>query len=286
MKNKRSLILIIMLVVISLFTTGCMKKVQEKVGTKIGEKIIEKATGGEVEMSTKDGLSIETKDGSMKTGENLPWPEDSMKPLPKPDAQIISIVELQNDNASSVILKFNKKNGADDYLQSLIDMGYMQQMKNVMGETVMYMGFRDDNTQVTFQRNSENNSGSISLSKDSEAAKKFFEEESDEIIEEDYEENYSDSMDWPKSSMDKIPELKANIVSISTNQDSVYVGFENVNKDSIIKYIEKIKSLGFDINASEFTQKNSIIYSAMNDKDYSISISWSDGEGSINYRKQ
>lgn len=283
MKNKRSILLIIIVLILSVFSTGCMNKVKETIGTKAAEKMIEKATDGEVEIDTKDGVSIETKDGSMKTGENLEWPEEDMNPLPKPDAQVFSLVKL-DDNATTVILKFNKQNGGDDYLQRIIDMGYIQTTKSDMGEMVIFMAVNDDNTDIMFTRNLEDDSGSITLNKDSEIARNFFKEYNE--AEEDYEEDYSDSMEWPKDTMDNLPELRANITGISINENTVLINFTGVNRDTIVDYIEDIISLGFDIESTEYTEKRFLNYSARNNDNKYFTINWSEGEGSINYTKQ
>lgn len=168
MKSKKSIVLIVMLLIVSLFSMGCVKKAQEKIGTKIGEKVIEKATGGEVNIDTEDGMSIEMEDGAVKTGENLEWPQERMGSLPKPDATIKSITQIE-DSSTSVILSFDKKNGGSDYMQKLIDLGYEQTSLSESEDHLMYMGTKDeDDTAIIFNYQPSEEYGSITLIQDNE----------------------------------------------------------------------------------------------------------------------
>lgn len=286
MKSKKSIIIITMLISISLFSVGCADKIEEKIGNKIGEKIVEKATDGEVDVDTKDGVSIETEDGSMKTGENLEWPKESMGSLPKPKATIINITDLKEEDSTSVILNFDKKNGGPNYMEKLIDMGYIQRTLNKSNDSVMYMGVKDDNTAVIFSYQPEEEYGSITLSRNNDAAKEYFESKDDEKDEEPIELDMSESMNWPEDSMDDIPPIKAQISSVSLNNNNVSIGFKNIGREDIASYIEEIKSLGYDIDPMETIMDNVLSYTASNDKDRSISIRWTDNEGNINYNKQ
>lgn len=286
MKKRKVLILIAMLLSILIFTTGCMKKVEEKIGQKIGEKIVEKATDGQVKLDTKDGFSIEMEGGSMKTGENLEWPKESMGSLPKPKATIVSITELKEDESTSVILNFDKKNGGSDYMEKLIDLGYVQRSLNKSDEHIMFMGAKDDDTAVIFNFQPNEEYGSITIMRNNESAKEFFESEDKDVEEEPLEIDYAESMDWPSDSMDNIPPIKAQIQNVSLNKDHVSIGFKNIGRKDIVSYIEEIKALGFDESSSETTSDNFISYTASNNKGHIISVSWVDNEGFINYTKQ
>ena len=288
MKTKKSIILIALLLSISLFTTACSNKIEEKIGGKIAEKAIEKATDGEVDVNvdSKDGVSIEMGEGSMEMGENLDWPKDSMGSLPEPKATIVSITELKEENSTSLILSFNKKDGGADYMDKLIDLGYIQTsiVKSEMGN--IYTGVKDDNSVVMLSYQTDEEQGSLMYMRDNDIAKEHFAREDEEEDEELYKIDPETSMDWPEDSMDDIPELKAQITSVSRDQNRVSIGYESVREEDISEYVEKIKKLGFVLHSNEIIMNKVLSYSATNDEEYMINISWSKGEGSITYTKQ
>ncbi|NLY35794.1 MAG: hypothetical protein GX046_01015 [Tissierellia bacterium] len=285
MKAKKLITLLAMLLIFTLITVGCTQKIEEKIGGKIVEKIAEKTTDGNVQIDTKDGVSITTDGGTMQSGENLKWPGESMGSLPEPKATIISILQLEEENSTMVILSFEKDNGGADYMEKIADLGYIQRMLTKSDESVMYLGVKDDNTALMFNYDPTDLQGSITLMRDDDNAKTFFETEVKEETQEPLAVDMSQSMKWPKESMDNIPELKAQISSISLNTDSVSIGYKNIGLKDITAYIEEIKALGFNKNSMESIMDNFISYIASDSKDRTININWGSNEGFINYTK-
>lgn len=285
MRSKKVIILIGMLLSVSLFATACGQSVEEKIGNKISEKIIEQATDGEVDVDTKDGLSIETEDGSVKAGENLKWPKESMGALPKPKATIISISEIKEEDSTSIILEFDKDNGGAEYMDQIIDLGYIETMLNRSDDYIMYLGVKDDNTSIGYTYYEDERQGTIMIYRDNDGAKEYFEVKEDkENNEKPLEIDASESMDWPKDSMGNIPPLKAQISGISTKEDHISVEFKNIGRDGILSYIEEIKKLGFDENITELKMEDQISYTALDNKNHTIMINWYGNEGNMVYK--
>ena len=287
MKNRKAIFLVLIVLAISVFATGCMDKVNEKIGTKIGEKVLEKALGEDVKIDTKGNtMSIGTKDGGFQVGEDLDWPADKMSPLPKPKGNVVSITEIAENKTTSVIISFKDKDGPRDYLKKIKDLGYVESSVTESEGYFLYTGFKDDNTQVMFQAEHSEQNGILTLTKDSENAKAFFEKENEPDVELDLTGvDMTDEVPWPKDQMDKIPELEGKITNVTTSKEYVYVEFDYVKKDDMLAYIKDIKSMGFDKDSIEMSQKDSIFYAATNGKDYGISINWQGKVASVNYTK-
>lgn len=284
MKIKKYLVLFPLLLTVLLFSLGCGDTIKEN----ITEKAIEKITDGQVDIDTKDGeVSVGTDDGGLKVGEDLEWPKESMGSLPEPDASIMSIADLQEDDSTTVILEFNEKDGGDDYMQKLQDQGYIQQSftKSEMG--TMYMAAKDDNTLVALSYDGVENTGSIMFNRDDDSAKDFFENKmNEEADEEPIEINMAESMDWPKDAMDNIPPIKAQITSVSQDSNRVSIGFKGLAEKDMASYIDEIKSLGFDLKVTEMIMDDFFNYSASNKDDHLIAIGWGSNEGTITYTKE
>ncbi|MDY0235533.1 MAG: hypothetical protein RBR71_05865 [Gudongella sp.] len=287
MKSRKVVMLIAIVLGIALFSTGCAKKIEEKIGGKIVEKVIEKATGGEVDIDTNDGVSIEVEGGSMKTGDNLDWPKDSMMSLPKPKGNILSISEIKEQETTSVILNFDNENGGDAYLQDLLDTGYIQRSINKSEDFVMFTGYKEDNTVVMLSYQPNEEYGSITIIRNDETVKEILESEtSDEVNEEPVEIDMEQSLEWPKDSMDNIPPINAQITNVSLSNEAVSISFENISKEDIYSYIEKVKSAGFDSDKVETEMVEYISYSAYNANGNTITVTWNVEAGSIYYIKQ
>lgn len=285
MKTKKYILFVSIMVGILIFASGCGKSMEERIGEKVSEKVLEKATGGDVDVDTKDGVSIETEEGSMKTGEDLGWPESSMAQLPEPNAKVVSITEVKEEDAITVMLAFDKKDGGSKYMEELIDIGYVERSTSKSDQNITFTGVKEDGTAVIFSYEPDGEFGNIMFYRDNDGAKEFFEEDSKE--EEEIEEiDPENSMDWPEDSMDKLPELKAEISNVSKQEGQVAIGFKKVSKKDILAYIEKVKSSGFDANPMETVSDNFISYTALNSKEETITINWSDNGGSIRYIKK
>lgn len=286
MKRRKSIILIALFLSIALFSTGCAKKLEEKIGGKIVEKAIEKASGGEVTIDTKDGVSIEMEGGSMTTGDNLEWPKESMMSLPKPKANILSISELKEQDSTAVIVDFDNENGGDEYLQEVLDSGYVQKSINRSEGIVLFTGYKDDNTIVMLSYQPNEKYGNISIVRNDETVKDLLESATDsEDIQEPLQVNMEESMEWPKDAMDDIPPIKAQIIYVSLSNEAVSISFENIGKKDIADYIEKIKSSGYDKNPAESEMDNYLSYSGSNSSEKTITITWNENMGSIYYVK-
>lgn len=285
MKSKKGIVLITLFLSLAFFSTACTQKIEEKIGGKIVEKAIEKASGGEVSIDTKDGIKIEMEDGYLISGENLEWPKESMMSLPEPKGNILSITEINKEDATSVILNF-EENGGDDYLKQLIDLGYVQQMLNKTEDITTFTGFKDDNTMVMLNYQQNNEGGSIMILRNNENVKEFFETKVEKDEEEPLVIDMDKSMDWPKDAMGSIPPVKAEITNVSLSNEFVSISFEKIGKKDIASYIEKIKSSGFNINAAESEMDNYLSYSATNKEGNTITITWNENVGSIYYVKQ
>lgn len=286
MKNRKGILLVAIILVFSIVTTGCMKAVSNKIGTKIGEKVLEKALGEDVKIDTKDGISINTGSGSMQAGEDLKWPSDSMKSLPKPSGKVVSIFESTDDDTTTVMFE-TKENEGKTYYQKLKDMGYIETMQSKAEDMSMYTLVKDDNTHVMFYDYTSSDSAMIIFGRDSNMAREYFEElqESNSASEEPLEVDMSDSMEWPKDSMKNVPELKGKLRGVATSNEYVFVEFEAVSKEDIFLYIEELKSIGYTESMSEYTTKDNVNFSATNSDKSMISLNWERNNGYINYMK-
>lgn len=209
-----------------------------------------------------------------------------MASLPKPDAQIVSIAEMQEEEATVIILVFNDKDGGSDYMKKLSDIGYVQRSITKSEGSVMYMEAKDDNTSVMLSYEPTEGNGSITLSRNDESTKEFFESKMDDVDEEPIEINMEESMDWPKDAMDNIPVIKAQITSVAQDNERVSIGFKGINEKDMTSYIDEIKSLGFDLKVTEMVMDDFLAYTASNYKEDLISINWTSNEGTITYTKQ
>lgn len=283
MKNRKHLILIPLLLVSTLFLPACGSAIKES----LTEKAIEQLTDGEVDIDTKDGeVSFGTEDSSLKAGEDLDWPAESMASLPEPEASIMSITDLKEENSTTVVLLFDKEDGGLDYMQELEDLGYVQRSYTKMEMGIMYLAAKDDNTLVALTYDTVEGSGSITLTKNDDSVREFFENRmNQESAEEPVEINMDESMDWPEDRMEKIPPIEAQITSVTQDSDRVSIGFKGVSEEDMIAYIEEIKDLGFDTKVTEMIMDDFLSYTATNETDQIISINWSSNEGSITYTK-
>lgn len=286
MKNKKGVLLVSIILVFSIVTTGCMKSVSNKIGTKIGEKVLEKALGEDVKIDAKDGISISTEGGSMQAGEDLKWPSDSMQTLPKPNGKIVSIFESTDDDTTTVMFE-TKENEGKSYYEQLRNLGYIETMQSKAEDMSMYTLVKDDSTLVMFYDYTSSNSAMIIFERNSNMARQYFEEqqESDSASEEPLEVDMSDSMEWPKDSMKNVPELKGKIKGVATSNEYVFVEFEAVSKEDIFQYMEKLKSVGFTESMSEYTTQDNVNFSATNSDKSMISLNWEKTYGYINYMK-
>ncbi len=90
----------------------------------------------------------------------------------------------------------------------------------------------------------------------------------DEVVEE------SES-DWPKSFMETAPELKGNIVlNDERGENHRYVGYEELNYDSAVAYVEDLKAAGFTVNAFEKINDTLVKYKGFNKDNQLVKFFW------------
>lgn len=283
MKHNRLIIFIAIVLAVSVFSTGCAKKISEK----IGEKVLEKALGDDVKINTKDNtVSIDTKDGSLQMGSDLDWPTDKLKPLPKPKGEVTSITDLGIENTISVSVNFSDPKGPRDYLKKIQDLGYIQSTISESEGFFSYIGYKDDNTQVSFYSMDSGEGAMITLTTESEEAKEYFNSEQEGDIELNLTDvDMTDEVNWPKDQMDKVPELEGKIINVTSSKEYVFIELEYVKEEDALSFIEAVKKQGFNVNSSQTTSKNSILYMTQNDKGYNLSINWYGNGAGISYSK-
>ncbi len=272
MKRKAFIISIILIVILATLTTGCKKKIEDK----IAEKIIEDATGGKVDIN-KDTATIKTEQGETKVGDNLKWPKDKMGNLPELKANIIMLTE--DKDKTLVFLSFDslKKDVAEKYVESIKELKYESVFETASGDGFMYSGKDEDGSEVVF---SYFNDGTGSLSYTDKPF--MFQENSndgnssgDSSQAEDID--MTDDVPWPKDFFKDIPELEGKIIEVSSSspQDK-FVYIEYVTKEDALDYIENLKKAGFTESPSESVSGGYVNYQASNENGDYIVFDWSD----------
>lgn len=91
-------------------------------------------------------------------------------------------------------------------------------------------------------------------------------------VEDVVEENESD---WPKDFMATVPELKGQIVTNDErSEDHRYVGYEELDYDAAIAYVEDLKAAGFTVSAFEKINDSLIKYKAFNKDNQLVKFFW------------
>lgn len=152
MRNVKILAIICIFAML-LSLSGCAKKLEEKIAEKTVEKMLENAVGGKVDITTDDGMKIQTEDGEMKTGENLEWPKEAMGDLPIPKAKVTFVMKDNNNKNCTVTLSELQPEDAKAFLEKLIDMGFKDGMNMQADDLLMYTGKRADGCAVNFTYN-------------------------------------------------------------------------------------------------------------------------------------
>lgn len=90
------------------------------------------------------------------------------------------------------------------------------------------------------------------------------------------EENVADSdSDWPASFMPTVPELKGDIVlSEERSEDQRYVGYESLDHDSAVAYVEDLKAAGFTVSPDEKIEESLVKYKAFNNDLQLVKFFW------------
>lgn len=91
-------------------------------------------------------------------------------------------------------------------------------------------------------------------------------------VEEDVVESDSD---WPKSFMPTVPELKGDIVlSEERSEDQRYVGYESLDYDVAVAYVEDLKEAGFTVSPDEKINDSLVKYKAFNNDLQLVKFFW------------
>lgn len=91
-------------------------------------------------------------------------------------------------------------------------------------------------------------------------------------IEEDVVESESD---WPKDFMETVPALKGQIVTNDErSEDHRYVGYESLEYDAAVAYVEDLKAAGFTVNAFEKINDSLVKYKAFNKDNQLVKFFW------------
>ena len=91
-------------------------------------------------------------------------------------------------------------------------------------------------------------------------------------VEEDVVESESD---WPTSFMPTVPELKGAIVlNEERSEDQRYVGFESLDYDAAVAYVEDLKAAGFTVNPDEKIEDSLVKYKAFNNDLQLVKFFW------------
>lgn len=270
---KKSTMLIVLLLSISIIITSCTNPVDEK----------------DAEIPEKENINI---DSPKETSDEkkAEWPVERMGDLPEPQAKVISVTELEGEGSMYLVLEFDDPNSGKDYLEKLISMGYEKVFSGDGENFVTYTGAKRDNSEIVLMYRLDDEPGSLIYTEHSSSSKQFFEsqeEHKEDDDEEIFEVDSENSMAWPDEFMDNVPEIGARITNVFMRDDKSYISieFEDINKKDILSYIEELKGLGFNLRTVDDTTSHIISYMASNDKDYRISLAWSDNEGYIDYTK-
>ena len=166
MVTKKHLLLMLSILIVSVLLVGCSS-------TK--DKVLEKTIGEDVTIDTKDNsISIENKDISLKSSDNMEWPADKMAPLPKPDAAIKTVLEYPDEKTMVVNIEFNKPELVREYIQKVKDLGYIENSMDDKEDLLEFIGYNQDNSEVMISYLVMRNAGYISLKRDSNSVKEYF----------------------------------------------------------------------------------------------------------------
>lgn len=279
-------IFIILIVILSIFITGCTNKVEEK----IAEKILEDATDGTVDISN-DIATIKTGNTETRMGENLKWPKDIMGELPELKANINMIMEdydKERDISIGIVYFDNlKSDDAENYVEAIKELKYEAVFETSSEEGFFYSGNDESGSEVYFEYNKDG-SGSLShtdnqfmFSENPYDSNSSGSSSSSEDI------DMTDDIPWPSEFFNDVPEIEGKITQVSSGspQDK-FVYIEYVTKDNALDYLDKLKDNGFVDYPSESLSGSYLSYEAGNDNGDYIIFDWSDNEtATINFMK-
>ncbi len=86
--------------------------------------------------------------------------------------------------------------------------------------------------------------------------------------------------EWPSSDLaNNIPEFKGGkVVSVMEADDSLFIMIEEISEEDFTAYLDKIKQ-SFTVEAYEMSTETGMMYTAVNDKDISVMLTYEKGAG-------
>ena len=94
-----------------------------------------------------------------------------------------------------------------------------------------------------------------------------------DVVEEELVEESENN--WPKDFMATVPELKGQIVTNDErSEDHIYIGYESLDYDTAVAYVEDLKAAGFTVNAFEKINDNLVKYKAFNKDNQLVKFFW------------
>lgn len=81
--------------------------------------------------------------------------------------------------------------------------------------------------------------------------------------------------DWPKDFMATAPELKGQIVTDDErSEDHRYIGYESLEYDAALAYVEDLKAAGFNVSPDEKIEDSLVKYKAFNNELQLVKFFW------------
>ena len=158
--KKTSIWILVLLATTLVFMTGC-GKIQDKVSEKVSEGIVEKAVGGNVDI-TKDGISVQKDGASFQSGDDLKWPKSSMGDLPEPKAKINGVMDASNKEGCTVVFSEMNLDNAKAYIEKLKELGYKDGGLVISDEDgLSYAGQNSSNATIVFSYKISSKDGMI-----------------------------------------------------------------------------------------------------------------------------
>lgn len=157
--KKLNLKIFVLTAALFLSLTGC-GRVQDKIAEKATEGIVEKATGGQVDI-TKDGVKVQKDGANFEAGKDLKWPKEAMGDLPEPKAKITAVLNAEGGKGGTVAYNGMSLEDAKAYAAKLKELGYKGGLSISDADLVSHNGTNSSDASVMFTYNIGPNEGGI-----------------------------------------------------------------------------------------------------------------------------
>lgn len=149
--NKKTILFLIPLLLLTLVLTGCGKSASERVA----EKALENAWGGNADVDVDSGsVDIETDQGHWQTGEGSTLPENWPEDIYVPDGKIITSTDTGFSQGVTLELDKGVTDLRDEYKSKIIEEGWdINTELNIEGSTML--GANKDNRNLSVSISSE-----------------------------------------------------------------------------------------------------------------------------------